>query len=101
MTEDHVCPKCGGETWRDAVDVGVGTIYGPYGCGDCGWSESEDYDLSMKETARTEDGGAIDQWGGYHPPGSTVALAYLLAEKMGQVPFSSVKVVSVEEPWND
>jgi hypothetical protein len=101
MTEDRVCPKCGGEIWRDAVDVGVGIIYGPYGCNECGWSESEEYDLSMKETALTEDGGAIDQWGGYHPPGSTIALAYRLAENTDRAPFSLVEVADVKEPWND
>ena len=39
------CPKCGEECDRDEVDVGVGMIYGPYGCM-CGWSESAEYDSS-------------------------------------------------------
>jgi hypothetical protein len=39
------CPKCGEECDRDEVDVGVGVIYGPYGCG-CGWSEDPNYDYS-------------------------------------------------------
>lgn len=74
------CPKCGEECWRDSADVGVGVIYGPYGCGNCGWSESEEYDLSTGKNPVDEKGGATDQWGGYHPPGSTMALAYRLAE---------------------
>ena len=36
------CPECGTECGRDEVDVGVGTMYGPYGCV-CGWSESPEY----------------------------------------------------------
>ncbi len=40
------CPKCGTECYRDEVDVGVGTIFGPYGCPGCGWSEDSEYDLS-------------------------------------------------------
>ena len=40
------CPKCGGECWRDEVHVGVGWMYGPYGCPECYWSESSEYDRS-------------------------------------------------------
>lgn len=40
------CPKCGGDCDRDEVDVGVGVIHGPYGCFECGWSESAEYDSS-------------------------------------------------------
>lgn len=39
------CPKCGNECNRDEVDVGVGIMYGPYGCC-CGWSEWPEYDSS-------------------------------------------------------
>jgi len=39
------CPKCGHECMRDDVDVGVGVIYGPWGCY-CGWSEDPRYDAS-------------------------------------------------------
>lgn len=52
-----VCPKCGEETWRESADVGVGVIYGPYGC-DCGWSEWSHYDYSEGEsTAQKENPG--------------------------------------------
>lgn len=43
------CPKCGDNCMRDEVDIGVGTIYGPFGC-QCGWSESEEYDRSNGES---------------------------------------------------
>lgn len=39
------CPKCKEECDRDEVDVGVGMIYGPFGC-PCGWSEWAEYDRS-------------------------------------------------------
>ena len=76
------CPKCGAECWRDSVDNGVGIQYGPWGCSNCGWSEDPEYDLSTGKNPVDEKGGAIDQYGGYHPPGSSMALAYRLAEKM-------------------
>lgn len=45
------CPKCGEECMRDEVDVGVGIIYGPYGCY-CGWSEFSEYDSSDGESQK-------------------------------------------------
>ena len=42
---DRKCPRCGEPCDRESVDVGVGIIYGPYGCG-CGWSEDPQYDRS-------------------------------------------------------
>jgi len=59
------CPKCGREAWRDEADVGVGIIYGPYGC-PCGWSESPEYDLSEGPRV-TPEGYVVDQWGGATP----------------------------------
>jgi hypothetical protein len=70
---------CGDECFRDSVDVGVGWVHGPYGCPGCGWSEDSEYDLSEGKDPVDERGGAIDQYGGYHPPGSSMALAYRLA----------------------
>jgi predicted nucleic-acid-binding Zn-ribbon protein len=78
---NQICPKCGGETYQDSVDIGVGVIYGPLGCVECGWSEDSDYDLSEGQSPLDDKGGAIDQFGGYHPPGSLTALAYRMAEK--------------------
>lgn len=40
------CPKCGEECERDEVHVGVGMIYGPWGCPSCCWSEDPRYDSS-------------------------------------------------------
>lgn len=66
--EKKSCEKCGSECWRDEVDVGVGWIEGPWGCGNCGWSESPEYDLSTGKNPIDGIGGKIDQWGGYQPP---------------------------------
>lgn len=74
------CPKCNEPCDRDSADVGVGVIYGPYGCCACGWSEDSAYDLSGDRDPVDAKGGAIDQWGGYHPPGSSMALGYRLAK---------------------
>lgn len=73
------CPKCGTECWRDEVDVGVGVINGPYGCPSCAWSEYEEYDLSDGKSPLDEKGGAIDQYGWYHPPRSSTAIAIRMA----------------------
>ena len=78
---NSVCPKCGGETHQDSVDVGVGVIYGPTGCIECAWSEDSEYDLSDGRSPVDGKGGAIDQFGGYHPAGSIVALAYQMSER--------------------
>ncbi len=75
------CPRCGDIVWRDDVDVGVGRIYGPYGCS-CGWSEDDEYDLTTRDAGPDEKGGYIDQWGGYHPAGSPTAMAYRLADSL-------------------
>jgi hypothetical protein len=74
-----VCPKCGEQCERDSVDVGVGVMDGPYGCPGCGWSEAREYDLSEGKDPVDGKGGAVDQYGGYHPPGSSMARAYRLA----------------------
>lgn len=78
-----VCPGCGeGQVHQDRVDIGVGVIYGPSGCPCCGWSEDPDYDMRNPENRKPDSrGGYKDQYGGYHPAGSTMALAYRLAEE--------------------
>lgn len=60
------CPRCGSVCGRDEVDVGVGVMYGPWGCY-CGWSESAEYDVS-EGPKLTPEGYEIDQWGGLTPP---------------------------------
>lgn len=62
------CPNCGSECSRDQVDVGVGVIYGPWGCY-CGWSESCEYNqLRDGYQPLAESGYVKDQWGGLTPP---------------------------------
>jgi hypothetical protein len=65
--EAGTCPNCGAEDlWRDSVDVGVGVIYGPYGC-PCGWSESDEYNqLADDAEVRT------DPWGGVYPKANPI-----------------------------
>ncbi len=83
------CPNCekqgiDSECHQDSVDVGVGVIYGPWGCPECGWSEDSEYDLSDDKDPVNEKGGVIDQYGGYHPPGSSLAIDYMLARMLAQ-----------------
>ena len=72
------CPKCEAECHRDAVHNGIAMLYGPWGCPACAWSEMDEYDLSMGKDPSDAKGGVIDQYGGYHPPGSPKAQAYWL-----------------------
>ena len=57
--ESMVCPECEEDCYRDEVDIGVGTIYGPWGCPRCGWSNSALYSHPRHQ--------GFDQYGGYHP----------------------------------
>lgn len=69
MEQRTNCPNCGSQNIeRDEVDVGVGVIYGPYGCHDCGWSADPEYDLSDPDRSQIDEkGGAFDQFGNYYP----------------------------------
>ena len=54
MSKPDTCPNCGSENVGcDAVDIGVGTMYGPLGCYDCGWFERDEaaelIDANIKE----------------------------------------------------
>lgn len=89
------CPKCGGEVFHHTVNVGVGIIEGPWGCVDCGWSESEEYDLSGGRSAIDEKGGVMDQFGAYYPAENSVAIAYRMAEAVG------LKELDVVRLWKD
>jgi len=80
MSEQMNCPKCNQPCHREEADVGVGIIYGPWGCS-CGWSESEEYDLSGGRDPIDEKGGYLDQYGVYYPPGNFVAIAMRSARK--------------------
>lgn len=70
----RLCPKCGDKCWREDVDVGVGIIYGPWGCSSCGWSEYDKYDLS-KGGGVQEDGSYVTPQGVLYPKDSPVAKA--------------------------
>jgi hypothetical protein len=60
------CPRCKLPAYRDEADVGVGIIFGPFGC-PCGWSESAEYDVSAGPKLNGQ-GYELDQWGGATPP---------------------------------
>lgn len=79
METDGVCPRCSErELWREEADVGVGIIYGPWGCPCCGWSESEEYDLEFGGGVQ-DDGSYLDPYGGLTP--STNPIAIMLARE--------------------
>lgn len=61
MSEVKLCPECGESCDRGEVDVGVGVIYGPWGCYSCGWSE---YDRRQAELDHP--GWYCDPTGGLH-----------------------------------
>jgi hypothetical protein len=63
-----LCPKCGHDCDRDEVDIGVGMMYGPYGCS-CGWSENPKYDYSEgKSPAQIQHAPLfVDSKGGLYP----------------------------------
>lgn len=71
MTDDEnrKCPNCGEGCWRDSADVGVGVIFGPWGC-PCGWSEDPRYNV-LSGPKFTELGGRIDQYGCITPNDSS------------------------------
>jgi hypothetical protein len=59
------CLHCGSSCVRDAVDVEVGVRYGPWGCGECGWSEWPEYD-SREGVRHDGDDRVFDQYGMSH-----------------------------------
>lgn len=72
--EHKDCPNCGEEASRDSAHIGVGVIYGPWGCA-CGWSDDPDYNqLDPENTKPNKRGGYKDQWGNLHPKGSPGAI---------------------------
>jgi len=67
MVEEGVCPRCNYDNlWREHADVGIGVIYGPWGCSMCGWSEYEEYDLDFGGGVQ-DDGSFLDQYGMQYP----------------------------------
>lgn len=59
------CPNCGYSAWRESVDVGVGILFGPWGC-QCGWSESDEYN-KLNGPTWSEGGARTDQYGYLYP----------------------------------
>lgn len=59
------CPHCGDTCDRESVDVGIGMMYGPWGCSNCGWSEDPDYDC-RDGIKRDGDDRVLDQFGVSH-----------------------------------
>lgn len=45
---EYTCPDCGNFCIRDEVDIGVGTMYSPWRCSECGWSQQEEADEYLK-----------------------------------------------------
>ncbi len=58
------CPNCGEECYRESADIGVGVIYGPWGC-PCGWSEWPEYNLLTGP--KEYEGMPADQYGMAYP----------------------------------
>ena len=54
------CPQCGGTHLdRDAVDIGVGTQYGPWHCLDCGWREETPQFFDLLDEGADDD---LEAW---------------------------------------
>lgn len=50
------CPNCGSDDIdREEADVGVGVIYGPWGCRNCHWSSDPYWDSSKGEPPAAKD----------------------------------------------
>lgn len=51
MKIDRYCPECDEELSCVEVDIGVGTMYGPPYCNNCGWSaEDVTKEFKVKES---------------------------------------------------
>ena len=46
---DKECPICGSETACEETDIGIGTMYSPAWCNNCGWRRDEEIAKLMKE----------------------------------------------------
>lgn len=63
--EPCTCPYCGAPCDRDYADIGVGVIYGPWGCANCGWSSDPQYD-SRESIRQDGEKRVFDQYGASH-----------------------------------
>jgi hypothetical protein len=58
MANEEICPRCGGDTEVDEVDIGVGMQQcGPRGCPVCHWVEGDPAALPMVDP---DDGHDVD-----------------------------------------
>lgn len=77
--DNKTCPNCKNEAWRESADVGVGIIYGPWGC-ECGWSEDDEYNTLTGKGGVQENGSYTTPQGVIYPSGNLIAL-YMKKEK--------------------
>lgn len=69
------CPNCGEACGRDEVDIGVGVLFGPWGCSFCGWSEDDKYNQILGNGGFQDDGAYHDPQGGHWPATNPVTKA--------------------------
>lgn len=99
------CPKCKSECFREDADVGVGIIYGPYGCTQCGWSEDPYYDSSSgpSEAEREHLDYRVTPQGGLIPKRATsplVKASNLMTNHIGAAP-DRLNEYAVGDPNHD
>lgn len=92
MQTEGICPHCGSEAWREDADVGVGIIYGPWGCS-CGWSEWDEYNQLLGNGGWQPNGSYTDPHGGLWPAENPVVLMMRKAEG------TEMKTESAQERW--
>lgn len=84
MSDVRNCPHCAESCDRESCDIGVGRIYGPWGCSNCGWSEYPEYDSRAGVRADGDDR-VFDQFGVSHHldrlDGITVAVGLNVADR--------------------
>ena len=68
------CPKCNDTCKQESVDIGVGVIYGPWGCPSCAWCQDSTYDLSEDQSPIRSDGVVFDQYGCLYPRDNLYAI---------------------------
>lgn len=65
---DPSCPNCGRGMCREEADIGVGIMYGPWGCL-CGYSEDPRFNRLSGTNTETQERNPerwADQWGNLH-----------------------------------
>lgn len=88
------CAKCNEPCDQESVDIGVGIIYGPWGCSWCGWSSDSDYDRSSG-SAPADDlrpGWYSDQFGSLHSKARLAEDIKAAGERFG-LDFSDLTII--------